>query len=159
MNVLVINCGSSSIKADVLDEESGARLRCLRIERVGTARCTAHLDDLLPKPLGHIGHSAALSLMLPALVSSAPVAAVGHRVVHGGARFSAPTRIDAAVERAIAALVPLAPLHQPHNLAGIPSGVQPRDERYFRLCGRPRAALTGTGADWHNKLNLVFQSK
>ncbi len=119
MNVLVINCGSSSIKADVLDEESGARLRCLRIERVGTARCTAHLDDLLPKPLGHIGHSAALSLMLPALVSSAPVAAVGHRVVHGGARFSAPTRIDAAVERAIAALVPLAPLHHPANLAGI----------------------------------------
>jgi len=47
------------------------------------------------------------------------VAAVGHRIVHGGARFHRPVRIDDAVEAAIDELQPLAPLHQPHNLAGV----------------------------------------
>ena len=47
------------------------------------------------------------------------VLAVGHRIVHGGADYSAPARIDEAVYAALKALAPLAPLHQPHNLAGV----------------------------------------
>ncbi len=63
-------------------------------------------------------HAAALAQVIERL-HGARVLAVGHRVVHGGVRFDRPVRIDDAVEAQIAALQPLAPLHQPHNLAGI----------------------------------------
>ncbi len=99
-NVLVLNCGSSSIKANVLDPETG---RSAARERIG------RLTD---------GHAAALEELLPALVEHDPVA-VGHRVVHGGDRYSRPVVIDDAVEADIEALAALAPLHNPANLAGI----------------------------------------
>jgi acetate kinase len=53
------------------------------------------------------------------LLAGRPVLGVGHRVVHGGTRFDAPARIDADVLKYLGTLVPLAPLHQPHNLAPI----------------------------------------
>src|SRR5262245_52360699 len=65
----------------------------------------------------------ALEAVLTAFAERGPgldrVVAVGHRVVHGGTRFSAPTEIDDAVEAAIEELAPLAPLHNPANLDGI----------------------------------------
>jgi acetate kinase len=66
-------------------------------------------------------HDAAFAAVLGWLREQADVqvVAVGHRVVHGGREFSAPVRIDDAAMAAIEALVPLAPLHQPHNLRGI----------------------------------------
>ncbi len=100
MNVLVVNCGSSSLKADVLDADSGRRLASARVERV---------DD----------HGVALSQALPELQAAGPIDAVGHRVVHGGAEFSEPVRIDGEVVATIERLIPLAPLHNPANLAGI----------------------------------------
>ena len=118
MDILVINCGSSSVKADVLDEESGRRIRQLRVQRVGTPGCLATLDGH-EEPLGHVDCAPALTLMLPRLVEGVTVSAVGHRVVHGGERFAAPTRIDDSVEAAIEGLCALAPLHNPANLAGI----------------------------------------
>lgn len=118
MDVLVINCGSSSVKADVLNEETGHRIRKLRVQRVGTPGCSAQLDGV-EEALGDVDCATALTLMLPRLVEGLTVAAVGHRVVHGGARFSAPARIDAEVEAAIEALCAIAPLHNPANLAGI----------------------------------------
>ena len=99
MAVLVLNAGSSSLKADVLDPETGERLARVRAERV--ADHAAALRDALPELLGH------------------PLEAVGHRVVHGGADFRHPVVIDDQVVAAIEALVPLAPLHNPANLAGI----------------------------------------
>ncbi|MFT7518985.1 MAG: acetate kinase, partial [Kiritimatiellia bacterium] len=102
MQVLVVNCGSSSIKLAVLNHQTGATVTSARLERV-----TDH------------GH--ALAQSLPRLLGEAgvDVRAVGHRVVHGGARFMAPTRLDDQVVQAIADLSPLAPLHNPHNVAGI----------------------------------------
>ena len=99
--ILVINSGSSSLKYQVVDTTAEQSLLAGTIERV-------------------TDHGVAFAEMLAALKSSglSPVA-VGHRVVHGGERFSQPTLIDDAVEAEIAELIPLAPLHNPGNLAGI----------------------------------------
>lgn len=99
--ILVINSGSSSLKYQVVDVDGEQSLLAGTIERVRD-------------------HSAAFDQMLQELEQSGiePIA-VGHRVVHGGERFSAPTLIDDAVAAEIAALIPLAPLHNPGNLAGI----------------------------------------
>lgn len=101
--VLVLNAGSSSLKYEVLDLASGARDGGI-VERIG-------------EPGGVADHTAAVRSALASL-GAAPDA-VGHRVVHGGTRFSAPTLIDDAVESAIEELATLAPLHNPPGLAGI----------------------------------------
>lgn len=72
--------------------------------------------------LGPSDHAGALSVLLSTiaeLVPTADLAAAGHRVVHGGTRYAAPARIDDRVLAELGDLVPLAPLHQPHNLAAI----------------------------------------
>ena len=80
------------------------------------------LDQAWPQGEGPANHEQALALILRSLTAKQsdwrPVA-VGHRVVHGGPHFSAPAIIDADVRRQLEELVPLAPLHQPHNLKGI----------------------------------------
>ena len=122
MVVLVCNAGSSSLKADLLDPASGARLRSLRVERIGSEGCFARWDGGEPVALGRVDATAAMGRTLPELAAGAPggaVTIVGHRVVHGGERFVAATVIDDAVEAEIEALSPLAPLHNPANLAGI----------------------------------------
>ena len=119
MNVLVINCGSSSIKLDVLDPTTNARVSKARVERVGSAECQVKVDGGEAEVLGEMDHAAALAALLPRLSESTSIEAVGHRVVHGGESFNAPVRIGDEVEAAIEALIPLAPLHNPANLAGI----------------------------------------
>ena len=123
MKILVINCGSSSIKAAVIEHESGARLASLHVERLGSDEATARHGDSDPSSVVAPDHETALKNTLPQLLESIPggVSAVGHRVVHGGTRFSEPTPIDEAVEEHIEALSSLAPLHNPANLAGIRS--------------------------------------
>jgi len=106
MNILVLNCGSSSVKAAVIDPETGERLAKVVIERIGPNGHASALADALPDLLESAG-------------GAAKVSAVGHRIVHGGDRFREPTRIDDAVETAIEALSPLAPLHNPANLSGV----------------------------------------
>src|SRR5687768_7316383 len=119
MNILVVNCGSSSIKLDVLDAGSGERRAELKVQRVGTAQCSLRWQGA-DEALGQADHAAALAAALPRLRDAVgEIAAVGHRVVHGGERFAEPARIDDAIEAEIQALVPLAPLHLPANLAGI----------------------------------------
>jgi acetate kinase len=133
VHVLVINCGSSSIKAEVVDTDGGGRHGGFGIERIaeqGGAATRLHWHG--PWADGHAGghmiagadHAAALADVLPQLRSrigdaQLELSGVAHRVAHGGERFADPTRIDAEVEAAIAALCPLAPLHNPANLAGI----------------------------------------
>jgi len=123
MNILVVNCGSSSIKAAVIDHISGDRLASMAVERIGEAEPRVRYDGSEHEPCEGADHHKALAATLPKLLSRLPDGAalggVGHRVVHGGARFCQPTRIDDVVQKTIEELVPLAPLHNPANLAGI----------------------------------------
>lgn len=118
--ILTLNAGSSSLKFAVFGpgmvrvahgqvDGLGTAPR-LKLTRGGTAQTT-------PAP-GVTDPQAALALVLGALGDLTP-RAVGHRVVHGGRDFGQPVRIDAGVLARLEALVPLAPLHQPHNLAAI----------------------------------------
>ncbi len=102
----VVNSGSSSIKWELLDAESGTSVRGGIVERIG-------------EPGGGAGdHESAMRQIVDQLGGEHPVV-VGHRVVHGGDRFTAATVITPEVERAIDALSALAPLHNPANLTGI----------------------------------------
>ena len=104
--VFVLNVGSSSIKYQVLDVDTGEVFASGLVERIGVPGS------------GTPDHAAALAVVLAEL-SGVPLDAVGHRVVHGGTRFVQATLIDDDVEREIEALADLAPLHNPPGLAGI----------------------------------------
>ncbi|MCR9165905.1 MAG: acetate/propionate family kinase [Nannocystaceae bacterium] len=120
MRIATINCGSSSLKADVLDSVTGARFVRLRAERVGTDDATIRWNDAPAVPLPAKGIEHILGDLFTELFErGGSVQAVGHRVVHGGERFVRPTLIDDAVAEAIESLIPLAPLHNPANHAGI----------------------------------------
>ncbi|MEV7416935.1 acetate kinase [Streptomyces sp. NPDC089919] len=130
--VLVLNSGSSSLKYQLLDMADGARLAMGLVERIGEQS-----SRLVHTPLAGAGaarreqtapiadHAAALKAVAAELAAdglgldSPELAAVGHRVVHGGTRFTQPTVIDDEVLAEIRALVPLAPLHNPANVTGI----------------------------------------
>lgn len=123
MSILVINCGSSSLKAALIDPETGASLGDLQVERMGQEGATFQIGDASPESCAALSCREVLAATLPRLVAllpeSSPLRAVGHRVVHGGERFSAPTLINDEVEAEVEALIPLAPLHNPANLLGI----------------------------------------
>jgi acetate kinase len=102
--VLVINSGSSSVKYRLFAD--GETLTRGIVERIGE------------RGGGAANHREALGRILDKLPLDG-LAAVGHRVVHGGRRFTEPTPIDDGVVAAIESMVPLAPLHNPANLAGI----------------------------------------
>ncbi len=126
--VLVINAGSSSLKYDLIDVGSAESLASGLVERIGEqtslARHSVGGEDHRQEA-SLADHGAAFELVLAAFGEHGPdlaeveLLAVGHRVVHGGADFSEPTRIDDAVEATIERLIPLAPLHNPANLEGI----------------------------------------
>jgi acetate kinase len=131
--LLVLNAGSSSIKfaSFAVLEDGGRPVRRLRGEVDGIGdepTLTVHDASgttLVRRALGGangIDHERALGLALDWMErdgGESTILAAGHRVVHGGRAFSAATWIAAGVVDALEALVPLAPLHQPHNLAGI----------------------------------------
>ena len=126
--ILVINCGSSSVKfALFAAEEPLPRLWSGAIERIGLANGRFHAVDaegatVLDETGDIADHDTALRLLLDAIErhsSGARLAAVGHRVVHGGPECDCPVVVTAALEARLRQLIPLAPLHQPHNLAGI----------------------------------------
>jgi len=103
MKILVINCGSSSVKYQLIETATGEALHAGVVERIGQEGRT---------------HGAAVAEILARVEAFEPEA-VGHRVVHGGELFHDATLIDDAVVAAIEACVPLAPLHNPANLSGI----------------------------------------
>ena len=118
--VLVINTGSSTIKYRLLDGPEV--LASGLLDRIGDERSRlAHRDLVIEE---HVpDHEAGFRLVLDAFERTgglpADLAAIGHRVVHGGERFSGPVVVDDAVLAAIRALSPLAPLHNPSNALGI----------------------------------------
>ena len=126
--VLVINAGSSSLKYQLVRADSGESLATGLVERIGLddgrARHTVDgRDHILEQDVPD--HAAAFAVLVaqfaehgPDLSAVAPVA-VGHRVVHGGAKFASTVRIDDEVLATLRRLVPLAPLHNPGNIAGI----------------------------------------
>ena len=123
--VLVVNCGSTSIKVDLLEGGSGKCNGRLRISRLGSAAATAQLndEDAIDSPASH---EAALKKFLPLLLEPCdqPVGLVGHRVVHGGEQFTSPVVINDQVLDAIESLSTLAPLHNPANAQGIGAAME-----------------------------------
>ncbi len=127
--VAVLNAGSSSIKFALYDAgTSEALLFRGVVERLGVAPRLRVVDakgtvvEERSWPAEGFGHPAATREIIRTareLLRGTPVQAVGHRVVHGGTQYAAPLRVDADVLAALRRLVPLAPLHQPHNLAPI----------------------------------------
>lgn len=117
MQILVLNAGSSSLKVDLLDARTGERSASLRAQRLSTPQASYRIGET-ETAVPEADHAAVLQAALPQLTSH-PIQAVGHRVVHGGEQFSRPTPLDEAVIQAIAEMAPLAPLHIPANLAGI----------------------------------------
>jgi len=109
--VLVLNTGSSSIKYQLFDMDSRAVLAAGLLERIGE------------EASGVADHREGLSSIFETLAASGGLsdglAGIGHRVVHGGERFSAPALIDDEIVEAIREQIPLAPLHNPANLLGI----------------------------------------
>jgi acetate kinase len=130
--VLVLNSGSSSVKYQVIDTEAERPLVVGGVERIGSggAILTQHRpgDGATVKETGaFVDHADAIGAILTlvedpgrgVLRSPTELAAVGHRVVHGGEAFTGSVQIDAAVIEGIRDCIELAPLHNPHNLAGI----------------------------------------
>ena len=131
--VLVVNAGSSSLKFEVFALGAGGALRAVldgQVEGLGAAprlRWTesdggAPESRALGEADGVRDAAGALAFVLRRLAARLAghrLAAVGHRVVHGGTRHAEPVRVDDALLADLEALVPLAPLHQPHNLAPI----------------------------------------
>lgn len=128
--VLVINAGSSSLKFSLFrasDRSDPDLLVGGQIEGIGirprfVAKSAAGdvLSDLTyEEGAGHHGALQRLGAWLRDYLAGGQVAVVGHRVVHGGTRFTRPVLVDGTVMEALEAFVPLAPLHQPHNLKAI----------------------------------------
>jgi acetate kinase len=120
--VLTLNAGSSSIKFGLYDAapEPAERLRG-QIDRLGEAEArlvVGNEETSVAAPDHATGLRAILAALEPGR-GTAPIRAVGHRVVHGGPEIDGPRVLDDAAVDTLEALSPLAPLHQPHNLAGI----------------------------------------
>ena len=127
--IVVFNAGSSSLKFSLFPTDLSEPWLHGQIDGLqGRPRLKAHTPDGVDVlqhawPEGQpLGHEEALSFLLKALqpfLKGHTLCAVGHRIVHGGSRFSEPVRLDDAVLAELDALVPLAPLHQPHNLSPV----------------------------------------
>ena len=131
MNVLVINCGSSSLKYQLIDSDTEKALASGLCERIGIDGQLTHkvdgkkVKDEEKNPMPN--HEVAVKIVLDELVNKdygvisdlKEIKAVGHRVVHGGEAFSTSVIITDEVEKAISECSDLAPLHNPANLIGI----------------------------------------
>ena len=130
---VVINCGSSSIKLEIYTAPALVSIAEGVLEKIGTPDSRLRQrrfgadgslrDEMHSRPIAD--HQAGFEFILEVnardriITDAGEVAAIGHRVVHGGDRFAAPTLIDDGVVAAIRDLIPLAPLHNPSNLLGI----------------------------------------
>lgn len=131
MKILVINCGSSSLKYQLINMETKHLIAKGLVERIGipgavlTHSLTSGNDEVITAEISN--HTAAIELVLEALVDPKygavkkldEIFAVGHRVLHGGHKFSASVVVDDVVMEAIRECIPLGPLHNPANIAGI----------------------------------------
>jgi len=136
MLVLVINCGSSSVKYDLIETDTNADVCKGMIERIGAVTSIIKHHPVDGKPIKDSktisNHSEALQEIMNFLLhpetgvvdSPKDIKAVGHRVVHGGEMFKDSVQIDETVLEAIEQAFDLAPLHNPPNLKGIQAAQQ-----------------------------------
>lgn len=166
--ILVINSGSSSVKFGLFAATTSlARFWSGAIERIGLADGHFRAFDsegatLADQSADIADHGKALRLLLDAVeqrASTAPLAAVGHRVVHGGPDCDCPLVVTAALEERLHRLIPLAPLHQPNSLAGIAAVRSARPDLLLVACfdtafhhRLPRLAkLTGLAREFYGE--------
>jgi acetate kinase len=121
--ILVLNAGSSSWKFALFASASNTQLDRGQVEVDWQNAGFDALDDILARST--------------TVLAGGRLVAVGHRVVHGGMKFAAPVRIDETIMNELTKLIPLAPLHQPHNLAAIRTIAQ-------RMPGIPQVACFDT---------------
>ena len=135
MKILVINCGSSSLKYQLLDMTTSTALAAGLIERIGEPRGVlthknypdTDKENKIEREEPIADHGAGMQLVQELLADpqtgvvsdASEIQAVGHRVVHGGETYQAPALITPDAIAAIEEIVPLAPLHNPANLTGI----------------------------------------
>lgn len=131
MNILVINCGSSSLKYQLIDMNEEKVLAKGLSERIGIEgsrikhTTTGKKEIIIEKPMSD--HKEVLEIVLSTLVNSEhgaiksmdEINAVGHRVVHAGEKFANSVKIDDEVMKALNECIDLAPLHNPPNIMGI----------------------------------------
>ena len=116
MLILIVNAGSSSVKAAIFDHDLNA-LAAGAVSEIG-----ARAEIAAPGRAGLVvapDHAEALALLIDSFGGLGRIVIAAHRVVHGGAQLSTPCRITPGVEAAIEAMAEIAPLHNPANLAGI----------------------------------------
>lgn len=131
MKILVLNCGSSSVKYQLIDMTNELALAVGKVERIGMSGSV-----LTHKPHDRrqtvisgeiLDHIQAIDFIISMLLSpnhgviedKSEISAVGHRVVHGGERFTGSVLINEDLMGELKSLIPLAPLHNPHNIRGI----------------------------------------
>lgn len=125
MNILVLNTGSSSAKFAVLDAVTGAEHLSGNAQRLGSKEASLdwkHRGQKYSKPISGADHAealrAAVDVMRDANLTQT-LGGVGHRVVHGGSKFSGSMKLTPEVVKQVEDCVPLGPLHNPANLIGI----------------------------------------
>lgn len=152
MKILVLNCGSSSLKYQLIDMNGEKLLAKGICEQIGDSNATfTHKvpgDEsklIKSKPMAMADHGEAIQIVLDALVSNETgviasldeIGAVGHRVLHGGEKFSASVLVTEAVKDAIRECFKFGPLHNPANLKGI--------EACEKIMSVPQVAVFDTG--------------
>lgn len=149
MNILVLNCGSSSVKYQLIEVNAQKWLAKGSVERIGMSGATLknlrHDGDEITIAGEIIDHIVAIEYILAVLLSrnhgvindKSDVHAIGHRVVHGGETFSASVLITDEVIKSIRDNFEIAPLHNPHNLRGI-------NACQINLPGTPQVAVFDT---------------
>jgi acetate kinase len=155
MNVLVLNCGSSSVKYQLIEAEYRKTLTQGSVERIGmsgaTLTNTRHDGDEIKIAGEIVDHTVAIEYILAVLLSrnhgvindKSDIHAIGHRVVHGGETFFASVLITDEVTKILRQNIELAPLHNPHNIRGIQACA-------VNLPGVPQAAVFDTA--FHQKM-------
>jgi acetate kinase len=142
MLTLVINCGSSSVKYQLINTENRVKLASGMVERIGAVTAIIRHDQPekkgIKKTIPIENHTQALKEVMEYLLSAeanvvssvSEITAVGHRVVHGGETFKDSVHIDDSVIEAIEHAFDLAPLHNPPNLKGIEAAMNQRRQKH-----------------------------
>lgn len=173
MKILILNAGSSSLKYQLIDMDGEKLLAKGLVERIGIEG--SHINQ---KANGQVfdatapmaNHTEGIQWMLKALLdpekgalkSMDEIGAVGHRVLHGGERFTASVLVNDEVKEAIKANIPLGPLHNPANLMGIEAceKVMPGTpnvavfDTAFHQTMPPKAYLYGVPMEYYEKLHV-----
>jgi len=131
MKILVLNCGSSSVKYQLIDMEKGVALAKGLVDRIGLSGASL-THQALDRPVVKItdeirDHTQAVDMCISILLSAehgviadkSEIAAVGHRMVHGGEKFTESVLVTSELMDQVRDLITLAPLHNPHNIRGI----------------------------------------